>query len=481
MSDESRPVETGGGAGPEVQRVWGRSPPLALSVLPRLLAFSFAALGTALVAVMTFTWRPEACPDPARGAHEVRVAASLAVHGAGAKTGPSVGQPAAATRPGATFPASRGDEGAVIDALLIGTPPGRRLDPPWRIRPAELDDGTCPASGLLPTPGACHEPGECPTTDPAPVSITHQSCYDGTMGFEEPYQCSFEPAWVASTGLLAGPDDVVVAFRSTERSHRHDDCDEPWETEETIHLARGPSPFWGSALLADAPPSAPTLRFESGDVVACFPEGYYRVTNFHNTTWRLQPWPVQARLVPVAPPWPAWLVALALAGCVALVLKGARARRHLRDTIGASAPRAAVVDRLTPSALHLDVAGENPLEIPWQQVVDVFRRQGCLMMNMAPDERDFFFPRRQLRNVPLELDLARTGGKVQVVLVTKARDRQPYRAGAIVSEGLTLVLHDDVTLPQVLAMVNDVNQGALWSWLVAIVGAAGLIATLAVI
>lgn len=103
------------------------------------------------------------------------------------------------------------------------------------------------------------------------------------------------------------------------------------------------------------------------------------------------------------------------------------------------------------------------------------------MMNMAPGERDFFFPKHELRDVPLELSLARTGSEVAVVLVTGARHRQPYRAGARVSEGLTRVLHDDVTLPRVLAMVNDVNQGALWSWLLASAAAASLIATLTVI
>jgi hypothetical protein len=484
MSEDFMSVEDGGEGsgsgqtGPEVLRVWGRSPSWALSMLPRFMAYAFAALSAALIVMAVFTWRPEACPALGHGVREVPVAASLAAHEPALKTGAAAGQPDAPTPPGAAFPASHGQDGEVIDALLIGAGPGRRVDPPWRIRAIEAADGSCPAASLLDDPVDCHRPGECPTSDPAPVARANESCWVNGVSHGEGNACSFEPAWLVSTGLEAGPGDVTVAFRSTRRSYRHDSCDEGQETVETLHLARGPEPMWRHAELADPPPGAPIIRFANGDVVACFPEGFYRVGGMYNSTWYLERWPLRARLTPSAPLWPAWLVALALAGCAAIVLKGSRARRHLRDKVGAGTPRPAVVSDLSPSALHLDVAGEGPLEVPWQQVVDVFRRQGCLMMNMAPDERDFFFPKRQLREVPLELSLARTGGKVQVVLVSGARDRQPYRAGAAVSEGLTLVLHDDVTLPQVLAMVNDVNQGALWSWIIAIVGAVGLIATL---
>jgi hypothetical protein len=470
MSDESTPVESGRGrAGPEVQRVWGRSPTWALTVLPRLLAFAFAALAAALLAIAMFTWRPADCPAPVRGVREVAVAAA----------GPRDWQAVAGTPPGAEFPPSRGGDVA-LDGLLVGAPPGRRIEAPWRVLPAELPDGTCPSKGLLSNAGECRRGGECPTRDDAPVATTNPTCFENGFRHDEPSTCSFEPEWVVSTGLEVAPGDLIVAFRSARTGYDNESCDGPWETVDTLHLARGPEPTWGSAVLADPPPGAPTLRLDGDDVVACFPEGFYWVGTMHDSTWRLEPWPLRARPVPLAPPWPALLVAIALVGGGALLLKGARARRHLRDKVGAGAPRAAVVADLTPAALHLDVADEGRLEVPWQRVVDVFRRQGCLMMNMDPDERDFFFPRRKLHSVPLELDLARTGGKVEVVLVAGGRDRQPYRAGAIVSEGLTLVLHDGVTLPQVLARVNDVNQGAFWSWLVAIAGAAALIATLAV-
>jgi hypothetical protein len=186
-------------------------------------------------------------------------------------------------------------------------------------------------------------------------------------------------------------------------------------------------------------------------------------------------------MTPQPLPWHGALFLLAIIGAFVLHLRGVRACRRLKKILGESAPQRAVIADLTPRSLILDVAGEERIELLWPQVVDVFRSESKLVVNMPAGERAFPFPRRRLHDIALDPSRSEKGKTVQVIAVSETKGRRPYRSGAILSDGLTLVLHGDVSVSDVLKMVRDVHHATPWIWLVVGIAALGLVGTLSVL